>query len=276
MGRNWKRQLHGKAAARPLLTLHPDLSAHAVHQTFHNGHPQSGALDAVHSAAAYPLEWEEDPLQKFTAHADAVVLAEEVQPDHALLPGGPLGKENVDCAARLGVFHSVADDVHQDLPQAKGVACQALLVDFPDFKAQGLLLLSCLGPDDDGNIMRQIRQGKPLLIERHPPAVDSGHIQYIVDQTHQVGGGSADFVQTVLNSGLLIDVAQTDGRHSHDGIHGGADIVGHTGEKPAFGPVGLLRRFQRPAQRFIFLRKFIHAPVKRGGVPVCRDAFLII
>ena len=51
-------------------------------------------------------------------------------------------------------------------------------------------------------------------------------------------------MEAVLHPGLFIDVGQGDGGHAGDGIHGGADIVGHIGEESAFGLVGRFRRIQ--------------------------------
>ena len=38
----------------------------------------------------------------------------------------------------------------------------------------------------------------------------------------------------------VFQVGDGNGRHAHDGIHGGADIVAHVGQKLALGPVGVL------------------------------------
>ena len=160
---------------------------------------------------------------------------------------------NVDASTGRGVLHCIADDVHQYLPQAEGIPHQIFLIYSPDVKAQGLLLLYRLGPHDHHNIVDKVRQGEPLLVQRHPSAVNSGHIQHVVDQTHKVGGRRADLIETVLHPRLLVDMAQADGRHSHDGIHRCADIMGHAGQKAAFGLIGLLRRLQGDPERRILL-----------------------
>ena len=141
----------------------------------------------------YPLKGDEYPLQEFAAHADAVVLAGKIQPDQTLLPR-PLGKAHADLAALLGVLHRVANNVHQDLPQAEGVSHQAFLQNPSDLKAERLFLLHRLRPDNNRQIVNQVRQREALLVDNHPPAVDPGHVQHVVDQTHQVDRGSADLI----------------------------------------------------------------------------------
>ncbi len=64
-----------------------------------------------------------------------------------------------------------------------------------------------------------------------------------------MGGGGLDFAQAVLDPGLLVDVAQADGGQPHDGVDRRADIVGHIGEEPALGLIGLLRCAQGALQR---------------------------
>ena len=258
-GGNGQGQRHGKPAALPFLTLNLDPAPHAVHQILHDGHAQAGALDLVDRAAAHPLEGHEYPLQELLAHAHAVVLAEEVQPNPAL-SGQPLGKADQDGAAFLGIFHRVADDVYQNLPQAEGVPHQVLLLNPADLEGQLLPLLLRLGAEDHSQIMNQVRQGKPLLTEGHPPAVNPGHIQDVVDQAHQMGGGRADLFQAVLHPSLFVNMAQANGRHAHDGVHGRTDIVRHVGEKPAFGLVGGLRRRQSLLHRLVLPLQLLNPP----------------
>ena len=171
-------------------------------------------------------------------------------------------------AAVLGVLHRVADDIDQNLPQAEGVAQQVFLQDIPDADLQGLVFLDGLGADDNGNVVDQIRQGEGLLVEGHAAAVNAGHVQYVVDQAHQMGGGGLDLAQAVVDPGLFIDVGQADGGHTHNCVHRGADIVGHVGQKAAFGLICRLGIGQRLFQGRVFLYQPLQLPRQRGvGLP---------
>ena len=54
-----------------------------------------------------------------------------------------------------------------------------------------------------------------------------------------LAAGERNLFQAVLDLLFVVYVGRGDGRHAHDGVHRGPDIVGHVGEKLALGLVGV-------------------------------------
>ncbi len=113
----------------------------------------------------HPLEGIEDLLQKFLAHADAVVLTVKIQPHllplRLIRPGGfgkMLREPHFYLSFILCIFHRIADDIHQNLPQMERISQQAFLLDAADLDPQRLILLRRLRTDDYRDIMDQVRQ----------------------------------------------------------------------------------------------------------------------
>ncbi len=50
--------------------------------------------------------------------------------------------------------------------------------------------------------------------------------------------GDGDLVQAVHDPVRIVQMHGRHGGHAHDGIHGGTDVVGHTGQEVGLGPVG--------------------------------------
>ena len=85
------------------------------------------------------------------------------------------------------------------------------------------------------------------------PPSGGGHKVPFLSKRHQVGGGGLDLAQAVVYPGLFVDVGQADGGHTYNGVHRGADIVGHVGQKAAFGLICRLGVGQRLFQGRVFL-----------------------
>ena len=64
------------------------------------------------------------------------------------------------------------------------------------------------------------------------------HIQNIVDQRQQVVAGHADLAQILLGRRGVIQGLLGDGGESHDGVHWGADVVGHGREEIGLRLIG--------------------------------------
>ena len=60
--------------------------------------------------------------------------------------------------------------------------------------------------------------------------------------------GQTDFLKTVPDPFLILNMRAGYLRHSGDGVHGGADIMAHTGKKVRFCSIGTSGRFQRFVQ----------------------------
>ena len=235
---------HMETAAFSLLALDSDLPAHAVEQVLDDRHAKTGALDLVDRGRVYALKRLEDPVDEFLAHADPVVLAQEVKPYPArsilTFLVKVLGELHADKAVLLRVLHGVVDDIDKDLAQMERIADQVLLTDLPDLQMKFLMLLCRLRAHDDRDVVHHVGEGKNFLAQRHAAACDARHVEHIVDQIHQMRRGGLDLLETVEHARFFVDVREGDGCHSHDRIHRRADIVGHVRQKAARCPVLLL------------------------------------
>ena len=72
-------------------------------------------------------------------------------------------------------------------------------------------------------------------------ALNSAHIQHIIDQTEQMLAGCTDFFQIIQNKLCIINMCCRKYCESDDRIHGCTDIMGHITQKRCFRPVRMLR-----------------------------------
>ena len=104
--------------------------------------------------------------------------------------------------------------------------------------------LQLLGGDirlDDGfQIVHHLGQGGLLLLDLHLAALNAAHVQHVVNEAEQVVAGGGDLGQVVLDLLGVVDVGGGQGGEADDGVHGGADVVGHVVQEGGLGPVGVL------------------------------------
>ena len=65
-------------------------------------------------------------------------------------------------------------------------------------------------------------------------AFNAAHIQNIIDQRKQMVAGGKNLPQIIPHPLRVVDVAQRQCGKADNGIHGGADVVGHIGKEGAF------------------------------------------
>ena len=74
-------------------------------------------------------------------------------------------------------------------------------------------------------------------------AFNAAHIQHIVDEGEQMVAGCKGLAKIILHPVCIVNIAERQRGKADDGVHGGADIVGHMGEKLTFGLIGPFRLF---------------------------------
>ncbi len=102
-----------------------------------------------------------------------------------------------------------------------------------------LVLGADLGLGDADDAVHHLPEGDLVHVQRQLAAFDFAHVQHVVDKAQEVAAGEGDFFQAVLHLLLVVNVGGGDGRHAHNGVHGGPDVVGHVGEEFALGFVGV-------------------------------------
>ena len=184
-------------------------------------------------------------LHKVRRHADAVVLHQEYIIAVAPVEGGLLGDAEVHRPSGWGILHGVAQQVDEDLAQLQGV-CDDVLVGHVEGVDEQLQPLGLhLGLDDIDQIVGQLGDVAGLILDLDLAALNAAHVQDVVDEAEQVVAGGEDLLEAVLDLLPVVDVADCDGGKADDGVHGGADVVGHIGQEGGLGPVGVLGLHQR-------------------------------
>ena len=132
-------------------------------------------------------------LQKFLAHADAVIL------HHKAVFGVMLGMGKLiylqpDVPTGGRVLDRIGEDVHQHLIQTVGV-CQHVFVLQIGAYRKALAALTCLLPDDAVQLTDLLGQVHLFHMQGGLAALDAAHIQNIVDDAQQQLAGAFQLAQ---------------------------------------------------------------------------------
>ena len=131
--------------------------------------------------------------------------------------------------------------------QADAVTADELGLNILDKNVERLLLGPELRLDNTDDAVHGLTQRDMIQVQCQLAAFNFGHVQHIVDKPQKMLAGQRDFFQAVPDLLGIVYVGGGDGRHAHNGVHGGADIVAHIGQELALGAVGMLCR--RPGLR---------------------------
>ena len=113
-----------------------------------------------------------------------------------------------------------------------------------------------------GHSAQQFFQIEIRRIHLQHTGLDFGKIQHVVDDAQKVLAGLLDLLQVVALQWLEVCL-EGQIAHPDDGIHGGADLVAHVGQKVAFVLHGNLElgvfKFHLSIQKRILLTRLIQA-----------------
>ena len=96
-----------------------------------------------------------------------------------------------------------------------------------------------LSAEDGFYIVQYIGQIDLGFLQLHFSAFDAAHIQDVIDKRKQVVAGGKNLGKIILYTLLVVQMAGRQGGKADDGVHRGANIVGHTGKEGALGTVGV-------------------------------------
>ncbi len=186
-------------------------------------------------------------------HADAGVLDGKFVGRISADGAGLFHQVDDDIPAHRREFDGVAHNVDQDLVQAQLVRDHVLVLHVLGVDIE-IQLSGVDQPLDHGpQVVEQVRHVHGLFLQLHAAAFNAAHVQDVVDQAQQMGAGGVDLCKIVLDLLGVVDVGLGQGGEAHDGVHGGADIVGHAVEEHGLGLVRLLRRRERQGELILLL-----------------------
>ena len=90
-----------------------------------------------------------------------------------------------------------------------------------------------------------------LGFQRHLAALDSAHIQNIVDERQQMLARQQQLAQTFIDLFSVVQIALRDGCHAQNSVHRRADIMAHRRKESGFRCIGMLDRRQTLSQPLI-------------------------
>jgi len=242
LGVDGKFQHDLKAGALAGGALHPDGAAHQVYDALGDGHAEARALHLVGAGFLLPGKGVEEGLLVGRAHADAVILHDE--PVFGVVLGmGKLVHRQPDVSALGRILDRIGEDVHQHLIQTVGVG-QHVFVLHMGLHRKGLAALAGLLPDNAVQLADLLGNVHFFDVQGGLAALDAAHVQNIVDDAQQQPTGSFQLAQMFGQPFRLVQLVFHQGSNADDGVHGGADVVGHIGEEVRLGFAGLFGYFQ--------------------------------
>ncbi|OPZ57101.1 MAG: hypothetical protein BWY87_01697 [Deltaproteobacteria bacterium ADurb.Bin510] len=229
------REPEGRTSAWPALDA--DAATHHLDQVPGDRQPQAGAAVAPGDAVVLLGEGRKDVIDAFGADADAGVRDLEAQQGLSVAL-----VEHFDLEAHLASFgelDGVADQVHEHLADATGIAAQAgrQVLRMQDVQLEALLLGAVA--HDVLDLAQEPGQVEVEVLERHPAGLDLGEVQDVVDDGQQGLAARLEHGGQALLAAVKLRVPQDldDADHA---VHGRADLVAHVGQKLALGHAGAL------------------------------------
>ena len=148
----------------------------------------------------------------------------------------------------LGEFDCVANQIDQDLTQARGITPHHR-GDFRGEREEQLdALLMRLEGQRTAGVRNQLKRRKIDLFQGKTPGLDAGEVEDVIDDDEQRLRRRLHRIQVITLLVCEFGIEQQIG-HAQHAIHGRADLMTHVRQEVAFGPArslgGLLRRNQR-------------------------------
>jgi hypothetical protein len=246
-GRRAQAEFHGEpehaAASGP--RLHADPAAHQLGQSLRDREPQPRAAILARRRAVGLAERLEDGLGLVGGDADAGVGDGELEPDAAakLLAGAHADHD----LALIGELYGVADQVGEDLAEARGVAehCVRHVHAHVADQLQVLLLRAQRHGLERG--LDAAAQRELDHVQVQAARLDPGEVEDVVDHRQQQVAGGLHQRQVLTLLVVQLGLEQQLG-HAEHAVHRRPDLVAHVGHELRLEPRVLERRLARADQ----------------------------
>ena len=185
-----------------------------------------------------PAEGLKNPLNIILAHAHAIILEHELIAAAARPVAGLLRHRQLQHAPVRCILHAVAHQVGKHLLQPQAVTQHVPVFQLLHLQLQCMAAGLNLGIHHGHQALHQLCQIKRLILQLHLAGLNLAHLQHLIDKVQKVLACHADLPQAVQHPLPVIHMAGGNSRHADDAVHGGADIVGHIGQKHRLGTIG--------------------------------------
>ena len=177
---------------------------------------------------------------KFLGHSNPIVFNGK----NIIAP--PMLKVSVLCNAkrydssRRRIFHCIPHQIDKNLIQLQRV-CDHILIDhFKGIDKHIHLLCFYLGLYNIYQVVHQFRDIALLIMNLQLSALNTAHIQNVIDQAQQMITGGKNFLQTIFHLILSLHMAGCNGCKTDNSIHRCTYIVAHIGKESSLGLIGML------------------------------------
>ncbi len=232
------RKAHRERGALPWPAGHEDLSAQQAHVFLAEGQAQSGPAVLAGGGAVRLGELLEDPGHLRRRHADAGVRNREADVAGILrVRVDPDGDRPV-----LGELRGIAEQVVEGLVQQLRIRPEVLDGGI-GVHHQAVAVPGHEGSRGGGQLHEEGRDMAGLDVDHHPPGLDLGEVQDVVDEAEQVPAGRLDVAQVPqqLAQPMLGKLLQQEFTVEQDGVERRPQLMAHVGQEHALGTTGLLR-----------------------------------
>ena len=261
-------QTDSKFGTFSLFRLNLNGSSHHSYDVLGDRHAKPRTLGPADCRSPLPLKRRKELLYKFLTHADSVILHPDlVQLTAADRPRILLQTDRNGSACRRKL-DGIGQQIQQHLVQPRLITIDVLVRNIHGIHIKLQLLRMDLPADDRLQIMKHLRQTDLCFFQMDLSALNTAHIQYIIDQREQMIAGCEDLAQVIPYSFLIINIAYSQCRKTNNRIHWGPDIVRHVGKKRTLCMVGSLR------STGCLGKCLIHFPV-RGTIRHDKNIFLL-
>ena len=214
------RHRHGRADA--LLRFNADRPVQDLDNPLRNRHTQAGPTVFVLVGVVLLGERVKNPRNVVFIHADARI------PDNKAQRGLILEhRRQRHAAGRVGKLDCVGQDVVQYFPDLRIIADKVFRRLVQDFALIGQAPVAAHGNSPGADRLHQRVQGEFLLPQRNVTALDSAHVQDVVDHAQQVPRADPDLLQILPGCTIEVVLFQCQRIQPDDRVHGRADLVTH-------------------------------------------------
>ena len=186
--------------------------------------------------------------QHFLRHSNPRVLYGKAVSHIALCRTLAFFHKKFHAAAFRCKLNCIPQNIDENLIDSQCVTIKPGVNNRTDFAPKPKALFYRLRLNHIGDLTHQIPKWNPLSVQLHFVSLNFTHLQNIVNQIQQVPGGIGNFFQTILHISPVVQMSAGKRCHSHNSVHGRADIVAHGGQKRCFRLISLFCQGKRSLQ----------------------------
>ncbi len=243
-------KLYGKGRTLALFAFCGNLAAHHFYDVLGDGHAKPGAFYLADRGGPFPLKGLEDMGQEVLAHANAGVA--DGKHKIAIFGRGLRLFQEADGnhAAGGGEFHGIAYQVEEN-PMEPGLVSIYIFMDQVHGINKKLQPLCMYLPLDHAHkVLHNGGEVGLLFLDMYFSALNAAHIQHFIDNGQKMLAGGCNLGNAVLHTLFVIDMGGGNAGEPYNGVHGGADVMGHVVEESRFAGICLVGIFIGPLQGF--------------------------